>query len=191
MGLISAKDILIKMQIAPESSQHLVQLERMDELTGSDLKTAHALNAECERHELDGDDYFSPSQAKKTFKLLFRELQERLPEPDLNVADYFGFANPNPTDIMMHRAQGVMNFLIERSNAIIFVLSNGDEIRAAKSAIRAQRLTNAWNLERSHRYHTLLENQMFRALKELRAMQSWRVGRQLSVAVDNPKAAIQ
>ena len=92
---------------------------------------------------------------------------------------------------MIHRAQGAMNFLIERSNAIMFFLSNGDEVRAAKSAIRAQRLTNAWNLERSRQYHTLLENQMFRPLKELRVMQFWRAGKQLSSAVDNPRAAIQ
>jgi len=191
MGMIAPKDILIKMQVAAESTQYLVKLERMDELVGADLKTAQALNAECERYDLDGDDFFSPFQAKNTFKLLFRELQERLPEPNLNVSDYFGFANPNPTDSMIHRAQGVICFLIERSNAIIFVQSNGDEIRAAKSAIRAQRLTNARNLGRSHRYHTLLENQMFHALKELRAMQFWRVCRQLSAAVDNPKAASQ
>jgi hypothetical protein len=120
MGMIAPKDILLKMQVVAESTQYRVQLECMDELTDSDLKLAHALNAECERYALDGDDFYSPSLAKRTLRLASREL-----------------------------------------------------------------------LERSHRHHTLLENQMFRARKELRAMQSWRSGRHPSIAVDNSKAAIK
>jgi len=44
---------------------------------------------------------------KMTFSLLSKDLQERLSDTDLNVSDCFGFANPNPIDMMIHWAQGV------------------------------------------------------------------------------------
>ena len=58
-----------------------------------------------------------------------------------------------------------------------FLVKNREALNRAQGAVRAEKMTKAWNLERSHRYHTLLEGQLYRALKELRSLEGWRLGR--------------
>ncbi|MDO8652460.1 MAG: hypothetical protein Q7R66_09745 [Undibacterium sp.] len=60
-----------------------------------------------------------------------------------------------------------------------------------KSAVRARRLTSAWNLECSHRWRALPKNKMLSALNELRVMHSCRASLQPAIVVCNPKAAIK
>lgn len=52
---------------------------------------------------------------------------------------------------------------------------NRDRMAAAFRAIRVKRMLAAWDLERSHRYHTMLDNQLFRLLREFREMRAWRL----------------
>ena len=61
-------------------------------------------------------------------------------------------------------------------NDIIFLLKNRKALNRAQGAVRAEKMTKAWNLERLNRCHTLIEGQPNRALKELRVIEDWRLG---------------
>lgn len=50
---------------------------------------------------------------------------------------------------------------VSRSGSLLCnsLTRNREGLNRAQAAVRAEKMTTAWNLERSHRYHTLLEGQ--------------------------------
>ena len=68
--------------------------------------------------------------------------------------------------------------------ATILLITHREQIRQARAAVRAENIMLAWNLDRSQRYSPMLEGQVYRALKEFRAQQGWRLGRMTLVPVD-------
>lgn len=50
-----------------------------------------------------------------------------------------------------------------------------DKMDAAFRLIRVRRMLAAWDPEKAHRYHTMLDNQLFKLLRELREVQAWRL----------------
>ncbi|WP_194727245.1 hypothetical protein [Noviherbaspirillum malthae] len=50
-----------------------------------------------------------------------------------------------------------------------------EKVKAAFGAIRSQRMLKAWDPEKSHRYTTMLDNQLFKLLREFREMRAWRL----------------
>lgn len=52
---------------------------------------------------------------------------------------------------------------------------NSSKIEAAFRAIRAKRMLKEWEPEKSHRYTTMLDNQLFKLLREFREMRAWRL----------------
>lgn len=52
---------------------------------------------------------------------------------------------------------------------------NRDKMAAAFRAIRAKRMLAEWDIDRAHRYHTMLDNQFFKLMREYRETRSWRL----------------
>ncbi|SNT11950.1 hypothetical protein SAMN06265795_11492 [Noviherbaspirillum humi] len=52
---------------------------------------------------------------------------------------------------------------------------NRTKIEFAFQAIRRNYVAAAWDAEKAHRYHAMLNNELFKLLKELRATQEWRL----------------
>ena len=102
-------------------------------------------------------------------------------DPSLIAALGLNDDEPN-LEIMQVITSNVVS-LRRHNQATILLIKNREDIHQARAAVRVEKMTLAWNLDRSHRYHTLLEGQIYRALKELRSQQGWRLGR---IAIEPP-----
>ena len=118
-----------------------------------------------------------PVNGPKYFPMLWRRAMsvEFVKDPSLIAALGLNGDEPNP-EIMQVITDEVVSCR-RHSWAKILLIKKREGIRQARAALRAEKMTLAWNLDRSHRYHTLLEGQIYRALKELRSQQGWRLGR--------------
>ncbi len=52
---------------------------------------------------------------------------------------------------------------------------NRDKMAAAFRAIRGQKVLGEWDLDCSHRYNTMLDNEFSKVFKEFREMRAWRL----------------
>ena len=174
---VKIEEIFKKMNLEPPSDSVYALFESLDEFTKEDLKHAEALLSECREFERTSIPFMDPVNGRKSFPLLWpRAMPVELREdPSLIAALGLNGDKPDP-EIMTPITDKVVS--LRRHNwAKILLIKKREDIRQARAALRAEKMTLAWNLDRSHRYHTLLEGQIYRALKELRSQQGWRLGR--------------
>jgi len=78
--------------------------------------------------------------------------------------------NPNPEvmEIIADEVESVRR----HTWAKILLIKNRKGIHQTREVIRVEKMTLAWNPDRSHRLRITIEGQIYRALKELRFYQS-------------------
>jgi hypothetical protein len=173
---VKIEEIFKKMNLEPPSDSVYALFDFLDEFTDEDLRHAEALLSECREFERTSILFMDPVNGGKHFPMLWpRAMPAQLREdPSLIAALGLNGDEPNP-EIMKAITDEVVS--LRRHNwAKILLIKKREDIRLARAALRAEKMTLAWNLDRSHRYHTLLEGQVYRALKELRSQQGWRLG---------------
>jgi hypothetical protein len=73
---------------------------------------------------------------------------------------------------------GFSKFMIEQQQKYYWIAywhQSREKMAAAFRAIRVKRMLGEWDLDRAHRYHTMLDNQLFKLLREFREIRSWRI----------------
>ena len=174
---VKIEAIFKKMNLEPPSASVHALFEFLEEFTKKDLKDAEELLDECLEFERTSIPFMDPVNGPKYFPMLWRRAMpvEFVKDPSLIAALGLNGDEPNP-EIMQVITDEVVSCR-RHSWAKILLIKKREGIRQARAALRAEKMTLAWNLDRSHRYHTLLEGQIYRALKELRSQQGWRLGR--------------
>lgn len=87
---------------------------------------------------------------------------------------------------------GFLKFMSEQQGKYYWIAywhRSRDKMAAAFRAIRVKRMLGEWDLDRSHRYHTMIDNQWFKLLREFREIRSWRLSNlEMANAVDEHAA---
>jgi len=173
---VKIEEIFKKMNIGPPSDSVYSIFEFLDEFTQKDLKEAEALQAECEEFQENPLLFMNPVGGPRDFPDLWRRVIPMDVFESPNLIETLGLNGNEPGPEMMQIITDEVKSCHRHSLAKILLIKNREGIHQARAAIRAEKMTLAWNLDRSHRYHTLLEGQIYRALKELRTQQAWRRG---------------
>jgi hypothetical protein len=174
---VKIEEIFKKMNLEPPSDSVHTLFEFLEEFTEEDLANAEALLSECHEFKKSSKAFMDPATGPTLFPLLWSRAlpKEWVDDPSQIAAHGLNGDEPNPGMMQVITDEVVS---CRRHNwAKILLIKNREGIRQARAALRAEKMTVAWNLDRSHRYHTLLEGQIYRALKELRSQQGWRQGR--------------
>ena len=146
----------------------------LDDFDGPDLAHAKSLLLDCGEFEQLPKIVMDPVQGPKDFPEFWQHVIPYGWRTDPITSTVFGLSTDDPDLEIMAEIKSAVNGTRRHFEAVVFLIENRDNIHHAQAAVRAEKMTLAWNLDRSHRYHTLLEGQFYRALKELRAQQNWR-----------------
>ena len=184
---VKIEEIFKKMNLESPSTSVYRLFDLLDEFTKKDLKDAEELLDECLEFERTSIPFMDPVNGPKYFPMLWRRAMpvEIVKDPSLIAALGLNGDEPDP-EIMKIIVDEVVSCR-RHSHAKILLIKNREGIHQARAAVRVEKMTLAWNLDRSHRYHTLLEGQVYRALKELRSQQGWRLGQ---IAIKPPPLGI-
>jgi hypothetical protein len=177
-------DILRRMDKLPNAAPYFPYYQSMDEYSEKNLDDAYVMDGECGDFKNFRERFHDPEQSKLHFPALVKEFASWAKAYGIPARDLFGLGNPQPDEEMIDRANKEVADLQKKANAIIFLVEHREEIDRARASVRAERMSTAWNLDRSHRYHSLLENQLYRALKELRTIQALKVSKALGNAIE-------
>ena len=174
---ITVSEIFERMHLGFPSESVCDLFASRDELDNEDLARAEDMLAECEEFERIPKTVLDPVRGPAEFLALWTRIMpaEWLQTPELSAQ--LGMNTDEPDQELMALFKESMAQVRANVKAIIFLVKNREALNRAQGAVRAEKMTKAWNLERSHRYHTLLEGQLYRALKELRSLEGWRLGR--------------
>lgn len=174
---VKIEEIFKKMNLEPPSDFVCTLFEFLDEFTEKDLENAEALLSECKEFKHSSKAFMHPVIGPRQFPLLRHQAMpvELLEDPTLIAV--LGLDGDEPDRETMQLITGNVVSLRRINWAKILLIKKREGIRQTRTALRAEKMTLAWNLDRSHRYHTLLEGQIYRALKELRSQQGWQLGR--------------
>lgn len=173
---VKIEDIFKKMNFESPSEAVSNLLEFLDEFTEDDLEEAQALLEECREFKRATRAFMDPVKGPKFFPALWlKAMPAQYRENPAQIAAH-GLDGDDPDPEVMKFITDLVSEQRRQSWAIVLLIKNREQIHQARAAVRAEKMTLAWNLDRSHRYHTLLEGQVYRALKELRTQQSWRLG---------------
>lgn len=151
--------------------------EFLDTYDESDADKAEEWISECEEFQRVSHIFGDLERCKIAFPGLTAFFLKQANDINQPVDLVFGLGNPDPDPDALELALDEVKGIERRERAIYFLVTHRDEIYRARAALRAEKIAQAWNLERSHRYHSLLESQLFKALKELRVQQAWRTSR--------------
>ncbi|MDB5745138.1 MAG: hypothetical protein JWR68_3453 [Polaromonas sp.] len=186
ISAVKVEEIFKKMNLEPPSDSVHTLFELLDKFTEEDLGEAEALLSECHEFKQSLKAFMDPLTGPTLFPLLWRRAipEEWRKDPSQIASLGLNSDEPNP-EVMRIIADEVVS-LRRHSWATILLIKKRDGIYQARAAIRAEKMTLAWNLDRSHRYHTLLEGQIYRALKELRSQQGWRLEQVANVVPNVP-----
>ena len=174
---VKIEEIFKKINLESPSDFVCRLFEFFDEYTEEDLEKAEELLDECREFGRSSKPFMDPLTRPKVFPLLWQRAMplEWRDDPSQIAALGLNGGEPNPEIMRLITDEVVSNR--RHSWATILLIKNREGIHQARAALRAEKMTMAWNLDRSHRYHTLLEGQIYRALKELRSQQGWRLER--------------
>ncbi|MDQ9169889.1 hypothetical protein Q8A64_05630 [Oxalobacteraceae bacterium R-40] len=130
---------------------------------------------EWKRFRAQDSECNSAQQAQHAFPVHWEKLKEEMAaSPDGNDPLFYLQHHYGGSDF----AQGFAAYLLDQQKKYYWIAywhQNRDEMTAAFRAIRIRRMLSAWEPERSHRYSTMLDNQLFKLLREFRDMQAWRL----------------
>jgi hypothetical protein len=93
-----------------------------------------------------------------------------------SVADYLEMYYQTP-----HFFKGFCSFMSYDQKKFYWIAywhRNREKMVGAFRAIRVRNMLREWDLDRSHRshrYHTMLDNQLFKVLREFREKHAWRI----------------
>jgi hypothetical protein len=181
---IEFADILRKMDKFPNASPYHPFYLHLDEYDEKDLDEAYEDSENCDDFDRFRERFHDPEQAKDTFPLVIKKMIAIANTVGIPASEFYGIGNPDPDNEMIDSANKEVANIQKKANAIIFLVEHREEINRARASVRADRMSTAWNLDRSHRYHSLLENQLYRALKELRTIQTLKVSKTVSHAIE-------
>jgi hypothetical protein len=172
---VQIQEIWKKMNLFNPSDALYKLFDSLDSFDDSDLAHAEDLLLECEEYVRIPKIVMDPVRGPKEFPKFWKHVipYEWRTDPSMIIALGLNADDPNPE--VMAQIKNAMNETRQHYNAVVFLIKNRVNIHQAHAAVRAEKMTLAWNLDRSHRYHTLLETQFYRALKELRTQQNWRL----------------
>lgn len=160
--------------------------DSLDEFDDADFQKAESLSYECDEFQRVPHLFLDPTRCDAEFPVLSNEFSKHARALNDNAGDVFGLGNPAADPAMLELASEEIERYARWARAVVFLVKHRDQIHRARAAIRAEKIAQAWNLERSHRYHSLLENQLYKALKELRMQQLWRNRQGLTIADSAP-----
>ena len=187
---VKIEDIFKKMNFESPSEAVCDLFECLDEFTEDDLEEAESLLHECREFKQAAQLFMDPVTGPTIFPALWlKAMPAQLRENPSQIAA-FGLDGDTPDPKIMQFITDVVNDSRRRSWATVLLIKHREQIYQARAAVRAEKMTLAWNLDRSHRYHTLLESQLYRALKELRTLQSWRLQQMGEIAPVSPTPAV-
>ena len=173
---VKIQEIFKKMNLEPPSAPVCILFEFLDEFTDDDLQNAEALLSECRDFKENPKRFMDPGRGPTLFPLLWLSAMPPELRENPSQIEALGLNGDEPDPETMQVITDEVTSSRRHSWAKILLIKNRDGICQARAALRAEKMTLAWNLDRSHRYHTLLEGQIYRALKELRSQQGWRLG---------------
>lgn len=175
---ITPQEILRKMNtpLAPRKVAELFDLlEEPEALDDQSLAQAQELILECEEFRRLPHLLFDPQRGPQSLPRLWKSIVPMEWQSDAKLARRIGLIDGRPHPEVLKIFTEEVQKVEEHARAIVFLAENRQGIEQARAAVRAEKMTAAWSLDRSHRYHTLLEGQFYRALKELRQLQQWRL----------------
>jgi hypothetical protein len=173
---LKIQEIFKKMNLEPPSDSTCSLFEFLDEFTEADLEEAEELLSECQDFSENPKRCMDPVSGPALFPMLWRRAIPQEWREDHSQIEAYGLNGDEPDPAIMQIITDEVTSSRRHSWAKILLIKNREGIHQARAALRAEKMTLAWNLDRSHRYHTLLEGQIYRALKELRSQQGWRLG---------------
>jgi len=184
-ALIEVKidEIFRKMNIKSQSNSVYEIFEFLDDYTKKDLEDAEEIVSECKDFEESSFPFVDPVTGVKNYPFLWNRVLPAELSLDPSLIAVYGLNGYEPDAEIMRSITQRVTSSHHHGLAVIFLVKNREAIHQARAAVRAEKMTLAWNLDRSHRYHTLLEGQIYRALKELRTQQGWQLGR---IAIEPP-----
>jgi len=187
---VKIQDIFKKMNFEPPSQTVCDLFEYLDEFTEEDLEEAESLLHECLEFKQAAQLFMDPIRGPSIFPGLWLKAMPAQLRENPSQIEALGLNGDNPDPEFMQRITDVVIDNRRRSWATVLLIKHREQIYQARAAVRAEKMTLAWNLDRSHRYHTLLESQLYRALKELRTLQSWRLSQMAEIASASTAPAV-
>jgi hypothetical protein len=122
-----------------------------------------------------GIDPETEEKAQRDFPLHWNHLKTEMIEDGYegSVADYLEMFYQTPVFL-----KGFCSFMSHEQKTFYWIAywhQNREKMAAAFRAIRVKNMLREWDLDRSHRYHTMLDNQLFKLLREFRETHAWRI----------------
>jgi hypothetical protein len=156
--------------------------EYLDEFTAKDLKSAEDFLIECDEFQHVPEAVLDPARGPHDFPRFWGQILGQSWCSDHSQVVALGLNTDEPDTKLMEEIKDRVAAARHNCAAKILLIKNRDNIHHACAAVRTEKMTAAWNLDRMHRYHTMLESQLYRALKELRTQQSWRLRQMAEMA---------
>ena len=177
VAVVKIEEIFKKMKLEPPSTSVCKLFEFLDEFTEKDLEKAEELYLDCQEFKESPKFFLDPVLGPEHFPYLWVEAMPLQCREDPSLIAALGLTGDDPDPEIMKSILDNVESSRRHSWATILLIKNREGIHLAHAALKAQKIMSACNLELSHRYHTSLELQIYRILKELRSQQDWRLER--------------
>ena len=174
---VKIAEIFKKMNFQPPSDSIYELFCLLDEFSEKDLEEAEELLSECEEFKRTSIPFMDPVGGPEYFPFLWLRAMPLEWRRDPSKITALGLNGDDPNPEIMKLIDGQVELVRRHTWAKAFLIKNREGIHQAEEVLRAEKMTLAWNPDRSHRLRTTIEGQMYRALKELRFHQSWRLER--------------
>lgn len=181
---VKIEDIFKKMNLGRPTDSVCNLFESLDEFTQDDLEKAETLLRECREFADSPKSFMNPVSGPVSFPTLWPKAMPQEWREHPNRLAALGLGGDKPDEQALQRITSEVASNRRDSWATILLITNREQIHQARKAVRAEKIMLAWDPERSHRYSAMLETQVYRALKELRSQQGWRLERMTIVPVE-------